>query len=95
MEEIKKELLQSILQERLEDLELINKANNVLTLQDALECVKQYEEHFHNEKNKMISITYKQGQILHRFKESEEFIDVLVERLKLSKSTITFKVNFN
>ena len=32
-----------------------------------------------------------QRQILHHFKESEEFIDSLVKRLKMSKSTITFK----
>ena len=32
-----------------------------------------------------------QRQILHHFKESEEFIDTLVKRLKMSKSTITFK----
>ena len=42
MEEIKKELLESIIKERLEELELINKADNDLTFQDALECVKQY-----------------------------------------------------
>ena len=40
VKEIKKELLESIVKERLEDLDLINKAD-VLTLQDALECVKQ------------------------------------------------------
>ena len=42
MEEIKKELLESIIKERLEELELIRKADNGLTFQDALECVKQY-----------------------------------------------------
>ena len=40
--EFKKELLESIVEESLEDAELINKPD-VLTLQDALECVKQYE----------------------------------------------------
>ena len=93
MEEIKKELLELIIKEKLEDIELINKADNNLTLQDALECVKQYEKHLQNEKSKIISIAYKQGQILNQFKESEKFINILVKRLKMSKSTITFKIN--
>ena len=61
LEEIKKKILESILNERLEDLELINKADDGLTLLDALECVKQYEKHLQNEKRKIINITYKQG----------------------------------
>ena len=93
VEEIKKELLELIIKEKLEDLELINKADNNLTLQDALECVKQYEKHLQNEKSKIISIAYKQGQILNQFKESKKFINILVKRLKMSKSTITFKIN--
>ena len=52
MQEIKKELLESIAKERSEDAELINKPDNVLTLHDALECVKQYEKHLQKEKKK-------------------------------------------
>ena len=89
MEETKKELLESIVKERSEDPELINKADNYLAFQDALECIKQYEKHLQNEK----SIAYKQGQILNQFRESEEFIDILVKILKMSKSTIMFKIN--
>ena len=85
--------MESIIKEKLEDLELINKADNNLTLQDALECIKQYEKHLQNEKNKIISIANKQRQILNQFKESEKFIDILVKRLKMSESTITFKIN--
>ena len=58
MQEIKKELLESIAKERSEDAELINKPDNVLTLHDALECVKQYEKHLQKEK-KSISHTIK------------------------------------
>ena len=45
MEKIKKELLESIVNEKLEEFELIKKAGNAFTLQDALEGVKQYEKH--------------------------------------------------
>lgn len=48
MEEIKE--LQEVVKEISEDAWLINKPDNVLTLQDALECVKQYEKHLQNEK---------------------------------------------
>ena len=89
MEETKKELLESIVKERSEDPELINKADNYLAFQDALEWIKQYEKHLQNEK----SIAYKQGQILNQFRESEEFIDIYVKILKMSKSTIMFKIN--
>ena len=55
--------------------------------------VKQYEKHLQNEKRKIINIAYKQGKILHQFKESEEFIETMVKRLKMSKITITFQIN--
>ena len=81
--------MESIVVERLEDAELINKPDNFLTLQDALE----YEKHLQNEKRKIINIAYNQGYILHKFKESDEFIDTQVKRFKMSKTTITFKIN--
>ena len=87
--------MESIVEERPEDAELINQPDNTLTLQDALECVKQHAKHLQNEKkNKktIIKIAYNQGYILHKLKESDEFIDSLVKRLKMSKNTITFKI---
>ena len=56
-------------------LKWVNKTGNGLTLQDALECVKQHEKHVQREKSKIINIAYKQRQILHQCKESEEFIN--------------------
>ena len=88
---MKKELLESIVDERSGDAEQINKPDNILNLQDPLEWVKQYEKHLQNEKRKIINIAYNQRHILHKFKESNEFIDILVKKLKVSKSTITFK----
>ena len=43
-------------------------------------------------KRKLINITFNQRQILYQFKESEEFIDTLIKRLKMSKSTIMFEI---
>ena len=44
-------------------------------------------------KKKKLNIAHNKGEILHVFKESEEFIDTLVRILKMSKSIITFKLN--
>ena len=41
----------------------------------------------------MISTAYNQAYILHKFKKPDEFTDTLAKRLKMSKSTITFKIN--
>ena len=53
---------------------MINKPD-VFTLQDALECMKQCEEHLQKEKRKVLNIAHNKGEILHLFKESKEFID--------------------
>ena len=41
----------------------------------------------------MINIAYKQAKILHQFKESKEFIETMVKRLKMSKINMTFQIN--
>ena len=80
MEEIKE--LQEVVKEISEDAWLINKPDNVLTLQDALECVKQYEKHLQNEK-KLGSDTIKNKYYI-SLKNKNKI-------LKMSKSTITLK----
>ena len=91
IEEIKKEQLKSIVGERLEDDELIQRPENVLNLQDAMTWVTQYEKQLKTEKQKSINIGYHQGYILNKFKESQESIDTITQNLKNSKSTIIFK----
>ena len=56
-----------------------------------MEWVKQYKNDLQNEKNKIISIAFKQWKILHQLKESEEFIDILVKRLKMRKVPLRLK----
>ena len=69
MEEIMKELLESLVEERSEDAELNHTLENVLNLQDGLACVKQYGKYPQNEKQKIINIAYHQEYILHQFKK--------------------------
>ena len=54
----------------------------------------QYEKQLLNEKWKAINTAYHQGYMLHKFKELEEFIDILIKGLNVSKNTTTFKINF-
>ena len=37
--------------------------------------MKQSEEHLQKQKRKVLNIAHNKGEILHLFKESEEFID--------------------
>ena len=54
MKEIKKELLESIVKERSEVLQLVDKPGTIRN-------VKQYEKHLQNRKGRIINIAYKQG----------------------------------
>lgn len=71
---------------------LIQTPENVVSLQDAIKRVKHYEKLFHREKQNVINDAYRQGYILPKFKESEEFIET-VKKLGISKSPVAFKIN--
>ena len=57
-----------------------------------MKCLKQCEKDLQNEKKKINKYNLQTRQILYQFKESEEFIDTLIKRLKMSKSTIMFEI---
>ena len=63
--------------ERLDDGKLIQTPDDVLSLQDDVACVKQYEKFLQSKKRKAINIAYHLGYILHKIKESKEFIDMV------------------
>ena len=78
--------------EILEDGKLIQTPDDVVSLQDAVACVKQYEKFLQSKKRKSINIAYQLGYILHKIIESKEFID-MVKELSISKNTVTLKIN--
>ena len=87
-------MVESIVEkERSKGVELKQTLKNVVSLKDAVTCVKPYERLFQKEKQNTINIAYHQGHTLHKFKECKELIGRLVKNLKMSKSTITFKIN--
>ena len=81
MEEIKKKLFESIVNEILDDPELINKADNGLTLQDALKCIKQYEKRLQNQKRKITNIGYEQAKTYISWKSCKDLASRVPLRL--------------
>ena len=92
-EEINKEILKSMVERKaIENSKIIQIAENVVSLQVAVTCVKEYEKLIRSEKQNVINLAYRQGYKLHTFKESEKFCNK-VKELRIINSTITFKIN--
>ena len=67
-------------------------AEKVQKPEEAADIIKQYEEILRTKRKGIISVMYYQGKILKRFKEKEKFIQ-MVNKLKILKSNINFKIN--
>ena len=84
-----RELLELLIERvRLEDGEL----HNMTSVHDAVTRVNEYERLIKSKKQYVINLSYKQGFILHKFKESKQFT-CKVEEFGISESMITFKIN--
>ena len=91
--EIKKQLLVSIIiNEVVESEELNKEAGEMQEPEKAAKIIKQYEDIIKTKKKGIISIAYYQGKVFKRFKEKEKFIK-LVSQLGIHKNTIIFKIN--
>ena len=92
-EEIKKQLLESIvINDTIETDELNKKAEEVQNPEKAAEVIQEYENIFRTKKKGIIRIAYHQGKVFKRFKDKDKFI-TLVNGLKIHKITIIFKIN--
>ena len=92
-EEIKKQLLDSMIIDEVAEFENLNKkAKEVQDPEEAAEIIKRYEDVIKIKKKKIINVAYHQGQIFKRFKEKKEFAK-LVSELGIHKTTIIFKIN--
>ena len=91
-EMIKKELLASILEvsNEEEDYLLIKEeVNNPKELKDGISLIKKYENLLKGANKKIIKIVGKQGELLKRFKDEEQFFDCV----GLNRSNIYFKIS--
>ena len=92
-EEIKKQLLESIIiNEAVESEELNREAEEVQDPEEAAKVIQMYENIIKTKKKGIISIAYHQGKVFKKFKDKEKFI-TLVSRLGIHKNTIIFKIN--
>ena len=92
-EEIKKELLDSMIIDDVAEFENLNKeAEEVQDPEEATEIIKRYEDVIKMKKKRIINVAYYQGQVFKRFKEKKEF-SKLVSELGIHKTTIIFKIN--
>ena len=67
-------------------------AEKVQKPEEAADIIKQYEEILRTKRKGIVSVVYYQGKIFKGFKEKETLIQI-VNKLKINKSTIIFKIN--
>ena len=94
--EIKKELEDSIANgKKNENTDIEEIANNCMENQeDAAKVIHEFEEIIKNKKSDIVWLAYYQGKIFQKFKSKERFVNDMVTKFKVSKSTIVFKIAF-
>ena len=61
-------------------------------LQRSYEYIKEYEDIIKKNKKNIIFFAYQQGKVFRKFKKNRKFKS-FVERFKITKGTIIFKIN--
>ena len=94
--EIKKELEDSIANgKKNENTDIEEMANNCTeSKEDAAKVSHEFEEIIKNKKSDIVWLAYYQGKIFQKFKSKERFVNDMVTKFKVSKSTIVFKIAF-
>ena len=70
-------------------MELNEEVRDSKEQQDGIDLVKEYEDLFRDANKEIINIVGKQGELLERFRDEDEFFD----RVWLSRSNISFKIS--
>ena len=84
-EEIKKQLLDSMIIDEVAEFENLNKeAEEVQDPEEAAEIIKRYEDVIKTKKKGIINVAYHQGQVFKRFKEKEKFAKLVSEFCKIN-----------
>ena len=63
--------------------------------EDATKVIHQFEEIIKNKKSDIVWLAYHQGKIFQKFRSKERFVNYMVSKFKVSKSTIVFKVSLS
>ena len=59
--------------------------------EDAAKVIHEFEEIISNKKSDIVWLAYYQGKIFQKFKPKERFVNDVVTKFKVSKSTLVFK----
>ena len=93
LDEIKQKLVESIIvNDAVENDDLKKKAKEVEQPQKAAEVIKECENIIKANKKGIVRFAYYQGKVCKKFKDKEKF-STLVNKLKIHKTTIVFKIN--
>ena len=92
--EIKKELEGSIANgKKNENTDIEEITNNCTESQeDVAKVIHEFEEIIKNKKSDIVWLAYYQGKIFQKFRSKERFVNDVVTKFKVSKSTIVFKI---
>ena len=92
--EIKKELEDSTANgKKNENIDIEQMAKNCTeTEENAAKVIHEFEEIFKNKKTDIVWLAYHQGKIFQKFRSKERFVNDMVSKFKVSKSTIVFKI---
>ena len=60
--------------------------------EEAMDIIKEYEDIIKTNKKDITSFAFQQGKVFRKFRENRKFKS-LVERFKITKGTIIFKIN--
>ena len=92
--EIKKQLEDSIANGKKNGIMDIKQMTENCTAseEDAVKVIQDFEEIIRNKKSDIVWLAYHQGKIFQKFRLKERFVNDMVSKLKVSKSTIVFKI---
>ena len=60
--------------------------------EDSAKVIHEFEEIIKNKKSDIVWLAYHQGKIFQKFRSKKRFVNYVVTKFKVSKSTIVFKI---
>ena len=94
--EIKKELEDSMAIGKNEITDIEEMANNCTeSTEDAAKVIHEFEEIIKNKKSDIVWLAYHLGKIFQKLRSKERFVNDMVTKFKVSKSTIVFKITLS
>ena len=63
--------------------------------EDPANVIHEFEEIIKNKKSDIVWLAYYQGKIFQKFRSKERFVNDVVTKFKVSKSTIVFKITLS